>query len=100
MGEAVIAGHEMVEKISYVLPNKHYIPVNMDYLGIANMTEYVNHQISYGFSFAIDNLCRFRDVAEVFMPVSAPRWVIGQCHSHVSLVTHAESYAAEESQQP
>lgn len=51
MGEAVIAGHKMVEKISYVLPNKHYIPVNMDYLGIANMAE---------------------DVAEVFMPVSAP----------------------------
>ncbi|GJJ08682.1 hypothetical protein Clacol_002901 [Clathrus columnatus] len=52
MGEAVIAGHKSVEKITYVLPNKHYIPVNLDHLGIANMTE---------------------DVAEVFMPVSAPR---------------------------
>lgn len=38
----MIAGHHRVEKISYVLPNKHYIPVNLDYLGLANMTEYVS----------------------------------------------------------
>jgi len=51
MGQALIAEHEHVSSVSYVLPNKHYIPVDMKYLGIDNTTE---------------------DVADVFMPVSAP----------------------------
>jgi urate oxidase len=39
MGQALIAEHERVSSVSYVLPNKHYIPVDMKYLGIENTKE-------------------------------------------------------------
>ncbi|KIJ31342.1 hypothetical protein M422DRAFT_61667 [Sphaerobolus stellatus SS14] len=51
MGEKLIAEHAKVQSVSYVLPNKHYIPVDMKYIGLDNMTA---------------------ASAEVFMPVSAP----------------------------
>jgi urate oxidase len=48
MGRALLAAHSTVQKVSYVLPNKHYIGVDMGYIGVANE-------------------------GEVFMPVAAPR---------------------------
>ena len=48
MGRALLDAHANVERVSYVLPNKHYIGVDMGYLGLANN-------------------------GEVFMPVAAPR---------------------------
>jgi len=55
MGQRVIAENAGVETVTYTLPNKHYIPVDMKYIGIDNTTP-VN--------------------AEVFVPVSAPSGMI------------------------
>ncbi|KAG2341188.1 uricase [Suillus weaverae] len=55
MGQRVIAENAGVESVTYNLPNKHYIPVNMQYLGVDNTTP-AN--------------------AEVFAPVSAPSGLI------------------------
>lgn len=38
MGERVIAENAGVEEATYKLPNKHYIPVDMKYLGVDNLT--------------------------------------------------------------
>lgn len=38
MGQRVIAENAGVESVTYKLPNKHYIPVNMGYLGVDNIT--------------------------------------------------------------
>ncbi|KAG1774533.1 hypothetical protein EV702DRAFT_974702 [Suillus placidus] len=55
MGQRVIAENAGVESVTYNLPNKHYIPVDMKYLGVDNTTP-AN--------------------AEVFAPVSAPSGLI------------------------
>ncbi|KAG2101615.1 uncharacterized protein F5147DRAFT_708821 [Suillus discolor] len=55
MGQRVIAENAGVESVTYNLPNKHYIPVNMAYIGVDNTTP-AN--------------------AEVFVPVSAPSGLI------------------------
>ncbi|KAJ7664403.1 hypothetical protein DFH06DRAFT_1187675 [Mycena polygramma] len=55
MAQRVIAENAHVQTASYALPNKHYIPVDMRYLGVDNMTP---------------------SKAEVFMPVSAPSGLI------------------------
>jgi len=55
MAQRVIAENALVESVSYSLPNKHYIPVDMRYLGIDNLTP---------------------AKAEVFTPVSAPSGLI------------------------
>ncbi|KAG2147733.1 uncharacterized protein EDB93DRAFT_401262 [Suillus bovinus] len=55
MGQRVIAENAGVESVTYELPNKHYIPVDMKYIGVDNTTP-AN--------------------AEVFVPVSAPSGLI------------------------
>lgn len=42
MGERILAENKHVETVSYSLPNKHYIPVDMRYAGIDNLTPYVS----------------------------------------------------------
>jgi hypothetical protein len=36
MGQRVIAENAGVDSVVYKLPNKHYIPVNMNYIGVDN----------------------------------------------------------------
>jgi len=38
MAQRVINENKLVEKVSYVLPNKHYIPVDMRYIGLDNVS--------------------------------------------------------------
>jgi urate oxidase len=38
MGQRVIAENSGVDSVTYKLPNKHYIPVNMGYIGVDNTT--------------------------------------------------------------
>ena len=54
MAQRIIAENAHITSVTYTLPNKHYIPVSMEYIGIDNMTP-AN--------------------AEVFAPVAAPRFV-------------------------
>jgi urate oxidase len=42
MAQLVIAQNKGVQTISYALPNKHYIPVNMNYIGVKNLSPSVN----------------------------------------------------------
>jgi len=55
MAQKVIAENAHVASVTYTLPNKHYLPVDMKYIGIDNLTP---------------------ASAEVFMPVSAPSGLI------------------------
>ncbi|EGN99429.1 hypothetical protein SERLA73DRAFT_182401 [Serpula lacrymans var. lacrymans S7.3] len=55
MGQRVIAENAGVEAVTYALPNKHYIPVEMKYIGVDNTTP-AN--------------------ADVFAPVAAPSGLI------------------------
>ncbi|KAI9566942.1 hypothetical protein HD554DRAFT_2273203 [Boletus coccyginus] len=55
MGERVIAENAGVEQATYKLPNKHYLAVDMGYLGVDNLTP---------------------AKAEVFVPVAAPSGLI------------------------
>ncbi|EIW83619.1 uricase [Coniophora puteana RWD-64-598 SS2] len=55
MGQRVIAENAGVQSVSYKLPNKHYVPVDMRYLGVDNLT-----------------LAQ----AEVFVPLTAPSGLI------------------------
>jgi hypothetical protein len=41
MAQRVLAENAGVESVRYVLPNKHYIPVDMKYIGVDNTTPYV-----------------------------------------------------------
>lgn len=54
MAQRILEQCPSIDKVRYALPNKHYIPVDMDYLGLENKKP-AN--------------------AEVFMPVDAPRFV-------------------------
>ena len=38
MATQIVDEHADVLSVSYKLPNKHYIPVDMKYIGIDNMT--------------------------------------------------------------
>ncbi|KAF8149115.1 uricase [Crassisporium funariophilum] len=55
MAQRVISENASVQSVSYSLPNKHYIPVDMKYLGVDNLTP---------------------SEATVFMPVAAPSGLI------------------------
>jgi len=55
MAQRVLAENAGVESVRYVLPNKHYIPVDMKYIGVDNTTP---------------------QNAEVFTPVDAPSGLI------------------------
>ena len=41
MAQRVLAENAGVISVRYVLPNKHYIPVDMKYIGMDNTTAYV-----------------------------------------------------------
>jgi len=55
MGQRLIKENAAVDRATYTLPNKHYLPVNMKYIGIDNTSP---------------------ALAEVFAPVSAPSGLI------------------------
>ncbi|KDR72246.1 hypothetical protein GALMADRAFT_229070 [Galerina marginata CBS 339.88] len=55
MGQRIIAENGGVQSVTYDLPNKHYIPVDMNYIGVDNLTP---------------------SKAEVFVPVAAPSGLI------------------------
>jgi len=55
MGQRLIKENAAVNRVTYTLPNKHYIPVDMKYIGIDNTSP---------------------ALAEVFAPVSAPSGLI------------------------
>jgi len=55
MAQRVLDENAFVQSVSYSLPNKHYIPVDMRYIGLENLKP---------------------DHAEVFVPVSAPSGLI------------------------
>lgn len=38
MAQRVVAENDAVQTVSYRLPNKHYIPVDMKYIGVDNTT--------------------------------------------------------------
>lgn len=42
MAERIIAENAGIQEVSYALPNKHYIPVDMRYIGIDNLTPCVS----------------------------------------------------------
>lgn len=41
MGQQIVAENEHVQSVTYKLPNKHYVPVDMKYIGVDNTTPYV-----------------------------------------------------------
>ncbi len=51
-GEMVLKENPQIVNITYKLPNKHYVAVNLDFKGLENTTP---------------------EVAEVFLPLEAPR---------------------------
>ncbi|KAL9714546.1 hypothetical protein Ac2012v2_002860 [Leucoagaricus gongylophorus] len=55
MGQRVIAENRGIQDVQYTLPNQHYIPVDMRYVGLDNLTP---------------------AVAEVFCPIAAPSGLI------------------------
>ncbi|CAA7265707.1 unnamed protein product [Cyclocybe aegerita] len=55
MGQRIIAENASVTSVSYSLPNKHYVPVDMKYIGVDNLTP---------------------SKAEVFTPIAAPSGLI------------------------
>jgi len=55
MATQIVEEHPKLESVSYTLPNKHYIPVDMKYIGIDNLTP---------------------AKAEVFCPIAAPSGLI------------------------
>jgi hypothetical protein len=50
MAQRVLAENAGVESVRYVLPNKHYIPVDMKYIGVDNTNPYVLETFSIAFS--------------------------------------------------
>lgn len=46
MAERILEENKHVQTVSYSLPNKHYIPVDMRYAGIDNLTPYVSFILS------------------------------------------------------
>ncbi|OBZ73109.1 Uricase [Grifola frondosa] len=55
MAQQIIADNVHVESVTYTLPNKHYVPVDMKYIGVDNLTP---------------------SKAEVFVPIAAPSGLI------------------------
>ncbi|KAF4609640.1 hypothetical protein D9613_011947 [Agrocybe pediades] len=49
MAQRVVAENASVNSVSYALPNKHYIPVDMRYLNTDNLTPYVEHPFTFIF---------------------------------------------------
>ncbi|KAG5643745.1 hypothetical protein DXG03_009679 [Asterophora parasitica] len=56
MALLVLKQNQGIRSVSYALPNKHYIPVDMAYLGVQNVVP--------------------PETAEVFVPIAAPSGLI------------------------
>ncbi|KAG6909535.1 hypothetical protein DXG01_016928 [Tephrocybe rancida] len=56
MAQLVLSQNAGIQSVTYALPNKHYIPVDMRYIGVENVSPPSN--------------------AEVFMPIAAPSGLI------------------------
>lgn len=41
MAQRIVSEYANVQSVTYNLPNKHYVPVDMKYIGVDNMTPYV-----------------------------------------------------------
>ena len=41
MAQRIIAENSQITSVTYKLPNKHYVPVDMKYIGVDNMSPYV-----------------------------------------------------------
>ena len=41
MGQRIIAENAHIASVTYKLPNKHYVPVDLKYIGIDNTSPYV-----------------------------------------------------------
>ncbi|KAI0724248.1 hypothetical protein C8T65DRAFT_563997, partial [Cerioporus squamosus] len=54
MGQRIIAENAQITDVTYKLPNKHYVPVDMKFIGVDNLSP---------------------PKAEVFVPLAAPRCV-------------------------
>ncbi|KAK7435041.1 hypothetical protein VKT23_019850 [Stygiomarasmius scandens] len=55
MAQKIVADNSGIQSVTYTLPNKHYVPVDMKYIGVDNMTP---------------------SKAEVFQPLAAPSGLI------------------------
>lgn len=71
MAERILTDNKEIREVQYELPNKHYIPVDMRYIGIDNLTPYVSYMIDT--LIFIPKIYIYRSSAEVFCPVSHPR---------------------------
>lgn len=45
MAQKLIAQNKFVDQVTYALPNKHYVPIDMKYIGIDNVTPLSIHFI-------------------------------------------------------
>jgi hypothetical protein len=43
MAQLIIAQNKGIQSVTYALPNKHYVPVDMRYLAVENMQPSVNY---------------------------------------------------------
>ena len=57
MAEFVIAQNEAVEFVTYALPNKHYVPVDMQYMGVENVQPCVLFLFTLGIPSPVVLLC-------------------------------------------
>ena len=70
MAEQIVVEYPLVQSATYALPNKHYIPVDMRYAGIDNLTPCVISFISFIFSsFSVLPLARFLSISLSHLPL-------------------------------
>ncbi|KDQ58927.1 hypothetical protein JAAARDRAFT_33647 [Jaapia argillacea MUCL 33604] len=55
MTQKILTENKFIQSVTYALPNKHYVPVDMKYIGVDNLTP---------------------EKAEVFVPIAAPSGLI------------------------
>lgn len=48
MGQRIIAENQHIGSVTYSLPNKHYVPVDMKYIGVDNTTPCVSPILQMG----------------------------------------------------
>ena len=73
MAQRIIDENAHITSVSYKLPNKHYVPVDMKYIGVDNMSPCVLLRRVCVSTMALTHSCSPK--AEVFVPLSAPRYV-------------------------
>jgi hypothetical protein len=86
MGQRVFAENAGVVRVGYVLPNKHYILVDMKYIGVDNTTPYmpsfnfmVRSYVEFGFwGFSVSKWghgCRLCRPAKLLL---RGKWIFGR----------------------